>query len=76
MEKSKSLNPLGIYASWFREQLPLIQRPCYVLGPPPPLLERLLVPAKTVKEGGKTFPSFTAHCVCGGERHEADDAGR
>jgi hypothetical protein len=77
MEKSKSLNPLAVYASWFREQLPLIKRPCYVLGPAPPLLEGRLVPAKEVKAGGRTFPSFTVHRA-GERRRETceEDHGR
>ncbi|MDR1177524.1 MAG: hypothetical protein LBK64_01715 [Spirochaetaceae bacterium] len=61
VEKSKSLNPLGIYASWFREQFPRVTRPCYVLGPLSPLLDGLLSPAEKVKEEGKTFPSFTVY---------------
>ncbi|MDR1210786.1 MAG: DUF115 domain-containing protein, partial [Spirochaetaceae bacterium] len=75
VEKSKRLNPLGIYAAWFREQFPRVTRPCYVLGPPSPLLDGLLSPAKKVKEEGKTFPSFTVYSPEPG-RNGAGDEGR
>ncbi|MDR1430293.1 MAG: hypothetical protein LBI85_08380, partial [Spirochaetaceae bacterium] len=76
-EKAKNINPLGIYASWFREYLPRVKRPCYYLGPPPLLLEGLLSPAETVKPGGKKFPAFTVSGIPGRtEIHEADNGGR
>jgi hypothetical protein len=60
-EKAKSLDPLGIYASWFKEQLPRLKRRCYALGPHSPLLDGLLIPVKEVTEEGKAFPAFTVY---------------
>jgi hypothetical protein len=68
MEKAKALNPLEIYASWFREQLPRIKRPCYFLGKSPFPLDGFLERRDSIKKEGELMPVFSVHEVHSGKR--------
>jgi hypothetical protein len=68
MEKAGALTVLEIYASWFREQLPRIKRPCYFLGSRPFLLDGFLPHRDSVKKEGALMPVFSVYEVPGGSR--------